>query len=134
MANLTYYASNKINNNLLGRTSLTTPATYYLGVSGTLISQDGTGKTEPIDSVYNRIAIANNKTNFSVSSNGLVTNLVAFEFAETTINWGNINYWFLADAATNGNIWLTGALAVGIVVGSGATLTLPISAFDSIMQ
>lgn len=134
MANLTYYSANLINDRLLGSSALTPPATYYLGISTTSTQKDGTGITEPIDGAYSRIAVTNNKTNFDTSSLGSLSNLVEFEFSESTVNWGVITNWFLSDASTGGNIWFQGSLALSRNVESQTVLVLPVGSFTNLVE
>jgi len=129
MANLTYYSANLINDTILGAVALTFPPTYYLGVSTTTISKDGTGATEPVDAVYERIAITNNKINFGDSVLGLITNLTEFIFDESTESWGVITDWFLADSLTNGNKWFYGTLNIARNVETATVLRIPVGSF-----
>ena len=131
MANLTYHASNLINDRVLGATTLTPPTTYYLGMSTTTIAKDGTGGTEPTDSAYARIAIANNKTNFGDSALGLITNLTEFTFDESTESWGVVTDWFLADALTVGNKWFYGNLNISRNVETATVLRVPVGSFGN---
>jgi len=132
MANLTYYSANRVNDLILGRTAITTPSTFYLGISTTPIQNDGTGATEPTaDTAYARVAIANNKTNFSTSVSGTINNLVEFGFSESTINQGVITHWLFSDALVGGNIWFQGALTLPRTVESATVLVLPIGSFSN---
>jgi len=126
MANLTTYSENEINDLLFGSVALTEPPTYYVGVSTTEISEDGSGKTEPSGGNYARVAIANNKTTFSASALGVIDNSIDIIFPESSASWGTIGHWFIADAATNGNIWYRGTLAATRSVESLTTLVIPI--------
>jgi len=130
MANLTYYAANRINDRLFGSTAYTPPATYYLGISTTAVTQSGTGIAEPTDTAYSRIAITNNKTNFGASSSGVVSNIVQFQFPESLVSWGVIGYWFISDSLTGGNIWYRGSLLTSRTVESQTTLILPVGSLD----
>lgn len=132
MANSTVYMADRIGNRALGGATLTVPTIYYLGVSTTTISNTGTGITEPTtDPAYERIAITNNKTNFSQSSGGVITNLVEFQFPESTANWGTITHWFLSDDANAGNIWFYGELLLARSVETSTILVLPVGSFQN---
>lgn len=132
MANLTYYLADKVGDRVLGASAFTPPTTYYLGVSTTTVQKNGTGITEPTtDTAYARIAITNNKTNFSASSSGTITNLLEFKFPESTTNWGTVTDWFLSDAATGGNICFYGTLPLSRTVESATVLVLPIGSFQN---
>ena len=99
---ITTYQANKINDFIFGGTQFTPNSTYYLGLSTTAISSSGTGATEPSGGGYARVAITNNKTNFTVSSGGIIKNQTQFEFPESTTAWGTITYVFIADSPTTG--------------------------------
>lgn len=131
MANATYFAANQINDRAFGSTSFSYPVTYYLGISTTSVQKDGTGITEPVDGAYARIAITNNKTNFSVSALGELSNLVEFTFPESTVDQGTIVDWFFSDAATGGNIWYYGTLTNSRNVESATVLVLPVGEFTN---
>jgi hypothetical protein len=134
MANFTHYSGNLANDRFFGLTTLTPPSIYYLAVSTTAIQKDGTGLTEPTtDTAYARIAISNNKTNFSVSATSILNNLVEFTFPESTINWGTVTHWALCDAATGGNIWFAGELPLARNVEASTTLVLPVGSFQNTM-
>lgn len=101
----TYYQAN-LNLDLdLGRTNYTPPTTLYLGLSTTPISRDGSGATEPSTNAgYTRVAITNDKTKWSASSNGELFNISAIEFPESTNTWGTVTHYFFSDSQTGGNI------------------------------
>lgn len=101
----TYYQSNLELNQSFGRESYTPPTTWYLTVSTTPISPDGTGLTEPSSSAgYTRVIVANDKTNFSQASNAEIHNLKDISFPESTASWGTITHVAITDSATGGNI------------------------------
>lgn len=111
-----------------GLTTYTVPSTYYFGLSTTTINIDGTGATEPSGGAYARIALANNKTNWTVAASGLITNSTAITFAESTASWGTITYVFMSDALTGGNIWWYDALSPARAVASATTVLFAIGA------
>jgi hypothetical protein len=128
---VTYIASNPILNLLFGATALATnPGTFYMGLSTTTILADGSGATEPTGGAYARVALANNKTTFSVASSGTLTNLITISFAESTLSWGTITYVFLASAGTTGvnDIWYFEALPTPKAVASQTTVSFSPSA------
>ena len=125
MANLAYYAANRMADKFFGRTDFTPPTTLYLGLSTTAVGVTGSGVTEPTGG-YARVAITNNKTNFSTASNGQITNSTAITFTESTASWGTIGHWFISDAATGGNIYFRGTLSPTRTVESLTVLTIPV--------
>lgn len=101
----THYQANLELDYNFGRTSYSAPTTYYLALSTTPISQDGTGLTEPSSTTgYKRVAIANDKASFSQASGSELYNIKDISFPETTASWGTITHIAFIDAATDGNI------------------------------
>lgn len=101
---ITHLQANKLLDYNFGGTTYTVPSIYYIGLSTTAISADGTGATEPSVGAYARVAADNNKTTFSVASNSVLKNNIQIQFAESTGNWGTITHIAIYDAATGGNI------------------------------
>lgn len=99
---ITTYQANRLNNYLFGSTSFTPNGTYYIGLSTTAINANGTGVTEPTGGGYKRVAVTNNKTNFTDSTGGIVQNKAQFEFPESTTAWGTITHVFISDGPTTG--------------------------------
>jgi hypothetical protein len=93
---------------ILGRVTFTPPATYYLGLSTTLPSQNPAGFwgfTEPSSQGgYGRVAVANNATNFGPAQTQpaagyQVTNLVQLAFAvSATLGAGTL--WLFGQCST----------------------------------
>ena len=100
---ITTYQANRLNNYLFGATSFTPNGTYYIGLSTTAINVAGTGVTEPTGGGYKRVAVTNNKTNFTDSTGGIVQNKAQIEFPESTTAWGTITHVFISDSATTGS-------------------------------
>lgn len=101
---ITKYQASQIQNYVFGKTQLNPSETYYLGLSKTPINSDGQGATEPVGGAYERVAIANNKTNWSTSTDGSILNQNRIEFNEALSAWGLCTHVFLADAKSGGNI------------------------------
>lgn len=125
---ITYTSSNKIIDYNFGGTTYTVPTTLYFGLSTTAINIDGTGATEPSGGSYARVALTNNKTNWSVASNGIITNSTAITFPTSTASWGTITYVAIWDALTVGNIWWYDALTPSRSVASSTTVLFAIGA------
>ena len=94
---ISYTQSNKILNRYFGNVSDTVASTLYLGLSTTAINNDGTGATEPSGGGYARVAVVNNKTNWSNASNGILSNLTELSFPESFASWGTVSHVFLSD-------------------------------------
>lgn len=81
------------------------PTTHYIGISLADPTPIGTGVVEPSTSYgYARIAVTNNKTNWTDFSNGELSNKIIFEFPEViNANWNTLEqplYLFIATSAT----------------------------------
>ena len=100
--NTTYFL-NQVMGNLFGtKTDPALPTTYYLGLSSTLPSKDGTGATEPTggDSAYARVQL----NGLSEPTDGVVTTTETLSFPESTSDWGTMTHYVIYDAATEGNL------------------------------
>ena len=119
----TYYQGNLDLDRAFGRTDNTVPTSYYIGLSITPISRDGSGATEPLSSTgYARVQVQNTKTNFSTSSNGEITNTLDISFPESTATWGTVTHVFISDAVTGGNIRYYEALGAPRLLNATSTL------------
>jgi hypothetical protein len=104
------YLENKIADLFFGGTSYTPPATYYLALFSAAPNEAGAGGTEITGGGYARLAITNNKTNFSAASGGVVTNALDLEFAASSGAYSaGITHAVLMDASTSGNM-ISGAI------------------------
>ena len=119
---ITNYTSNKILDYNFGSTSYTVPATIYIGLSTTALSFAGAGYTEPSGGNYSRVAVTNNKVNFSIAANGTLNNQTQIIFPESSAAWGTITYVFISDSPTGGNVLYYEALTTPRVVATNTTL------------
>lgn len=82
------------------------PAVWYIGISTTVSSPDGTGFTEPVGGSYARVAVTNNATNWpaAVTASGRTTkkNGTPATFANPTGSWGKIAEWGAFLTSTGG--------------------------------
>jgi len=93
---------------LFGRRTLSPPPIYYVGLSSTEINEDGSGKTEPSDVAYARVAVANEPNSFTESA-GQMANGTIIQFPTATASQ-TLNYWFMADHLTAGTIHFKGSI------------------------
>jgi hypothetical protein len=121
VASFTDYLENKILNHNFGGVAWTPPATLYFGLSTTTIADDGTGITEPAGNAYARVAVTNNTTNFPNTTTGSKSNGTEVAFPTATGSWGTCTDFFLADAASGGNVVGYGALTTPKTIGNGDT-------------
>lgn len=100
----------------------TTPAIpqYYIGLSTTAPSIDGTGVTEPSSSAgYARVEL----DSLSEPNNGTVSNTAAVSFPETTAPWGTVSHYVIFDSQTGGNLLIYNALSEAKVMQTSDVLT-----------
>lgn len=111
---LSNFAEKKINDYLFGGTSFTPPATYYIALLTAAPSESGT-YSEANYTGYSRVAVANNKTNFTTAAddgNATITNQVEIRFPVATGGSSTVTHVALFDAASGGNMWAYGTLAI----------------------
>jgi hypothetical protein len=125
---------NQILDSEFGNTAYTVPSTLYLGLSTTTVSISGTGYTEPVAGAYARVAIVNNKSNFTVAASGSLTNNTSITFTESTASWGTITYVFIADALTSGNVLYFEALPTAKTVQTATTVLFSVGAITISMS
>jgi len=96
------------------------PYEFYLGLSSTAPSVNGSGVTEPTDEAYHRARIINSEEIFGTAdlSTGMVSNHTAIYLPESTEEWPGITHYVIYDSQTGGNLLMYGAL--------NATMNVPI--------
>jgi len=94
---ITTEAGNRILDFLFGGEALTPSPAYYVALSSTPINPDGTGITEPTDEAYERIAITNNKTNFTNAAGKTLTFANGFSFPTSEDDWGLMTHFAIFD-------------------------------------
>jgi hypothetical protein len=123
------YAANTHLNFDLGATSYSAPATWYVGLSTVSVTATGS-YTEPVSGSYARVAVTNNKTNFSTSTGSTLTNLTAITFPESSGSWGTITDIMYLDASASGNLWYYQALPTPKIVQSETTVSFSASTIN----
>lgn len=95
----------KILDFFFGKAALTAPITINVGLctgitdTGTMVNITG----EPSGKGYQRVAVANNKTNWESAvtegtpKKSMVANKVEIQFPEATTSWGELSHFFLHD-------------------------------------
>jgi hypothetical protein len=117
--------ANKILGLRLGNRSADSVNTWYVGVSTTSISEDGSGISEPSDSNgYRRVAIQNNSSNFTAPANMAVKNTNPIVFDEVTADCGTVTDIFLSDVATGGKAAYYGKFTVPRPMPAQSNLTI----------
>jgi len=130
MGKFTNQMKNKILDHIFGGVDYARPATLYLGISTTTITDTGTNITEPVGYGYTRAAVPNNSTNFSASTNVFKTNNLAITFPLSTGPWGTVTDFFISDASSGGNILAFGALTASKVIAIDTTARFDVNDLD----
>lgn len=116
------YAENIILDHAFGRTTFTSSANLYVGLSTTTITDAGGNITEPSGGAYARVEIANNKTTWTTASGGSISNAITITFASATSAWGTITDMFISDSSSAGNIYVYDDLTTSKAVTNGDTV------------
>ena len=119
MAGFTNTIESAVLDHIFGKTAYTAPTTYYVGLSTSDPGETGSFTGEPSGNSYARVAMTNNATNFPNAVDGSKANGVQVTFPEATGTWGIITHFFLANAATGGNIVAYGTLLAAKSIESG---------------
>jgi hypothetical protein len=103
---ITYYQAAKILDFNFGQTAQSSLGSLYLGLATTSVNDSGVISGEPVTVDYARVTIPNDKVTWSNASIAELSNMIEIEFAECTTSggWGTINYIFIADALSGGNV------------------------------
>ena len=111
-------------NHIFGKATYTPPTNWFVGVSTTTPSDDGSGFTEPAGGSYARVSTAaSDWGTASGTAPAALSNSSVITFPAATADWGTVTYFGLFEAATGGTPKITGSFpSPGIAVGSGQTL------------
>src|SRR4051794_26029028 len=114
--NLSDYAENKLLDHILGKTSLTMPATVRVALFTADPGEAGPG-TEVSGGSYARQALAT-----SAASGGAAANSGDIAFPVATADWGTVTHVAILDAASGGNLLWHAPLNASKIVQSGDQL------------
>lgn len=115
---------------VFGAATYTPPATLYVALSTTTITDAGGNMTEPSGSAYARVAVTNNATNWPAAAAGAKANGIAITFPTATGSWGTIIDFAIMDAATAGNMLGFGTLTTAKAVTTGDTPSFAVGDLD----
>lgn len=104
------YLKNKLQNDLFCGVDYVPPSVYYIALSKSSPSEDGSGVVEPVGGGYTRLAFNRGVVDFTMSIDGIVKNKIRKEFNESTSVWGRCTHYAIYDAATGGNMLYFNAL------------------------
>lgn len=98
--NTTYFLNCVAGNLYKTKTTPALPTSYFIGLSKTTPSADGTGVTEPSASAgYARMKLES----LGAPTDGVVTNTAAINFDESTADWGTVTHFVIYDSAAVGS-------------------------------
>ena len=121
--NTTYFLNQVAGNLFKTKTTPAMPSVFYIGLSSTAPSIDGTNVDEPSASAgYARVKL----TSLSEPTNGVVTNESAINFNESTSSWGTITHFVIFDAedVDTGNLLMYGTLSTPRAVEAATIMTI----------
>lgn len=130
MGSFADFLENELLDHVFGAAAYTAPATLFVGLSTTTITDAGGNITEPSGNGYARVSVTNNATNFPAASGGAKSNGTAITFPTATGSWGTVTDMFISDASSGGNILCHDVLAVAKAVTTNDTVSFAIGDLD----
>lgn len=126
------YLELKVLDEVFGATAFTAPATVYIGLWTSALSDSATGSAagEVSGGAYARVSVTNNKTNWTTASAGALSNATVVTFPAATASWGTVTHVGIADAATAGNMLAWADLTTSKTIGSGDTAQFAVGDID----
>lgn len=121
--NTLYFLNLAAGNIFQTKTTPAIPTKYYIGLSTTAPTVNGTGANEPsTDAGYARVEL----TSLSEPTDGVVTNTAAINFDESTASWGNVTHFVIydSDAVDSGNLLMYGELSTPRSVEAATIMTI----------
>lgn len=140
------YLENALVDRILRGQTVTFPTTIYVGLSTTACSDSSFGtEVSTSGTNYGRAAVTANMTNWagtqsagsttaSSGTGGQTSNNAAINFATPSASWGTVSHWFLADAASAGNLLFCAALSANKTINSGDTVSFAGGALTVTLQ
>ena len=126
----TNFQKNFIQDYNFGGVSYTPPANYYLGMSSTSISVNGSNVTEPTSGSYARVLIPNTKGYWTYSSSGCVVNSGPVTFVQSSGSWATMVDIALFDSLTSGSVRYYTTLPSPITVAVNTTVSFSASSIN----
>ena len=130
MGSFTDFLELELLDHVFGAAAYTAPATLYVALSTTTITDAGGNMTEPSGNAYARVAVTNNATNWPAAAAGAKANGTAITFPTATGSWGTIIDFAIMDAATAGNMLGYGTLTTAQAITTGNTPSFAIGDLD----
>lgn len=103
----TYFLNNIMGNVFASKKNPALPSEYYIGLSTTQPSINGSNVNEPsIAGGYSRVKLIS----LGEPVDGVITNSEAITFEESIEDWGTVTHFVIYDAETGGNLLMYDAL------------------------
>lgn len=119
--NTTYFLNQVMGNLFKTKETPALPQEYYIGLSSTAPSPNGSGVSEPASSAgYARVKLEV----LSAPTNGVIVNDAAISFNESTANWGTMTHFVIFDALSGGNLLMYDTLSNQRNVEAATIVTL----------
>lgn len=117
----TYFLNCIMGNVFTTKTNPALPINYYIGLSTSAPSLDGSGVSEPASSAgYARVRLSD----LSEPINGVISNKNAISFEESISDWGLITHFVIYDSLTDGNLLMYDALSASRSVEAATVVTI----------
>ncbi len=129
--NMSYYYKRKVADLALGQQSYTPVTGIFVGLwlSALDFSASGAQNGEVTGAGYSRFSAVNNLNNWSTALTASGTaykwNLTDFTFPTALSTWGNVQYFGVVDAATQGNMLYWGELNTAKAIVSADVFRFP---------
>lgn len=126
------YLEKAVLDHIVGGTTLAKPATVWVALSTGIYNDAATGAAfggggaEVTGGAYARQSLTNNATNFpnaTGTSPATKSNGVAINFPTATAAWGNIQSFYILDAASGGNVLYGADLSTPKTVATGDSVS-----------
>jgi len=134
MASMSDYLEGALADHCTRTTNFTPPTTLYIGLLTVLADDASTGDfgvstgTEVSGGSYARVAVSRADAEFTDPAvDGISSNVNAITFMTATAGWGTVVGFFIADAATDGNVLFHGSLSVNKTIDSGDTFEFAVN-------
>lgn len=112
------YLENELLDHVLKVGAYTQPTNICVGLSTADPGDDGSGLAEPSGNNYSRVT----HNTWNAAAGGAATNDGAISFPNPSGSWGTVTHVCLFDAASGGNLLMSGALDSSKSIGSGDTV------------
>lgn len=117
----TYFLNCIMGNLFQTKTNPALPSKFYLGLSSSEPSIDGSNVTEPSSSAgYYRVEL----TSLSEPDNGVVSNTSDVNFSESYEDWGVITHFVIYDSQDGGNLLMFESLSQERTVEAATIMTV----------